>query len=112
MSKSLYIEYIDALDKLGRCYEYIRTLINENESLKADPFLALKNPIWGIRAIKRVSEWDQLWDEKMQPILDTAGIKMERPWLKTVRRAGQHRVYATKKKQVTKKGVLKIDRKS
>ena len=79
--------YVDALDEIGQLRAALFTAQAEIEGLRADPLVAHRLGVWGLRAVKRLSEWDRLWDERMVPILKAAGVKnVRRPWDPAVRR--------------------------
>ena len=81
-----YMTYVDVLAENSELLRLLRKSRDKVEELLADPFLECKSRIWGVLSIKRLSEWDQLWEEKMVPILKAAGIEAERPWAAKVRR--------------------------
>ena len=83
---------MDALDHIGQLQDALRASIALTEALRADPPVGLRQGVWGIVAVKRLSEWDAIWDERMAPILRAAVIKdLRRPWASAVRRFDRQR---------------------
>jgi len=83
-AEEFYEAYLDSLEEIDRLNAALMQAQADLDAANAEAYVGVRIGHWGTRVL-RLSALEDLWEARMVPLLDAAGISMAPPWGRVMR---------------------------